>query len=97
MKKSISIMMITAIFLSMTLSIIPVSAAPSAQVDALINTAALESAIKEAEKLMEENYTSNSWAVFEIVFNSAISALNSNSQKEVDSAVARKDKEIMEI
>ena len=89
MKKAISIIIITATLLSMMLAVIPTGAVSAeAKSDVILNTSALEAAIRDAEKLEEKKYTTDSWAVLEIVLKTAISALEAEGQEEIDTATA---------
>ena len=93
MKKAISIIIITATLLSMMLAVIPAGAEEKGTdivggSDVILNKSALESAIKDAEKLIEKHYTADSWAVFKIVLASAISTLDADDQNEIDTATA---------
>ena len=93
MKKAISIIIITATLLSMMLAVIPAGAEEKGTdivggSDVILNKSALESAIEDAEKLIEKHYTADSWAVFKIVLASAISTLGADDQNEIDTATA---------
>ena len=93
MKKAISIIIITATLLSMMLAVIPAGAEEKGTdivggSDVILNKSALESAIEDAEKLIEKHYTADSWAVFKIVLASAIFTLGADDQNEIDTATA---------